>query len=279
MPSACVNCGAKFSFSQRLSGAQLCPDCIARQQQVIADAQNRLFAAIGEVIRNPVTPAAGQLPALTAASGLDAASLARMRGVAMGTRLDELLDDDYLSDEEENAFMAGLQSLGISAHDIIVALGPNYSKMQIASFNAGRLPSLDAYSIMLKKGEVAHLEERVQLMKEVTLRETRGGYGGFSFPVTKGVRFRTGAFKAHSVVVGTAIQVADVGTLTVTSQRVVFSGSRKTLEFLLPKIVGIQVFTDGVQIAVSNRQNPSLFKLGDGQVMAAAINAAVQKTA
>jgi hypothetical protein len=62
---------------------------------------------------------------------------------------------------------------------------------------------------MLKRGEVDHYETRAELLKEVALREYRGGYSGFSIPLGKtGIRYRTGGTRGRMVTVGTQIQVA-----------------------------------------------------------------------
>jgi hypothetical protein len=115
------------------------------------------------------------------------------------------------------------------------------------------------------------------LMKEVTMREFRGGSSGFSFRIAKGVRYRTGSFRGHSVVVGTQLQVADTGVLAVTSTRIVFLGSRKTVEIPYSKLVGLEVFTDGIRFSASNRQNAPLFRLESGDVVGATVNTAVQR--
>ncbi len=67
-----------------------------------------------------------------------------------------------------------------------------------------------------------------------------------------------------------------VGILAITSERVLFVGQRKTTEFKHTKLVGLEVFTDGVRLSVSNRQTPSLFKLANGEMTAAILNRAVQ---
>src|SRR5712691_4129458 len=115
---------------------------------------------------------------------------------------------------------------------------------------------------MPKKGEVVHLEWPASLMKEVTLREFRGGYRGFSFPIGKtGIRYRVGGAKGHSLVTGTQIQVADQGTLSVSSARAVFMGNRKTIEMPYSKLVNLTVFSDGVQFHQSNRVSAPVFRV------------------
>src|SRR4051812_47826406 len=99
-------------------------------------------------------------------------------------------------------------------------------------------------------------------MKEVVQREWRSGSSGVSFRVAKGVRYRVGQTRGHSVVVGTQMQVADSGTLAVSSQRIAFMGSRKTVEVPYSKLLNIDVFNDGLRVHSSSRQNALLFKMG-----------------
>jgi hypothetical protein len=117
-------------------------------------------------------------------------------------------------------------------------------------------------------------------MKEVAIRQFQGGGSGVSFSIAKGVRYHVGGFRGQSVVVGTELKVQDTGVLSVTSNRVVFLGQQKTMEFLYSKLVGLEVFDDGIRLQVSNRQTVSLIKMdtGLGPLIAAAINAAMQRT-
>jgi hypothetical protein len=115
-------------------------------------------------------------------------------------------------------------------------------------------------------------------MKEVAVREWRGGAPGVSIRVAKGVRYHTSATRGKSVVVGSELQTADSGLLSVTSKRVVYTGN-KTIELSYAKLVKLDVFEDGVRIHVSNRQNAPLFKVepGVGEAIVATVNAAWQK--
>jgi hypothetical protein len=133
---------------------------------------------------------------------------------------------------------------------------------------------------MVKRGEIVHFEWRAELMKEVAHREFRGGYQGFSFPIGKtGIRYRVGGARGHSVVTGTELQVADRGTLSVSSTRTVFIGARKTIELPYSKLVNLTVYSDGVQFHQSNRQNAPIFRLRNGEVVAAIVNAAAHRIA
>jgi hypothetical protein len=93
-------------------------------------------------------------------------------------------------------------------------------------------------------------------MKEVAIRQWQGGYSGFSFPIGKtGIRYRIGGTRGDSVEVGTKLNVPDTGLPAVTDKRVVYAGSRKTVEMPSTKLVNLTVFEDGLQFHLSNRVN------------------------
>jgi hypothetical protein len=191
--------------------------------------------------------------------------------------VEQALDDDILTATEEAGLFAWAEAQGITQSDWAKRFRDLLDRMLIASVNDGRLPDITSQAtIVLKPGETAHYVVTASLMKEVTLREFRGGSHGFSLPIAKGVRFRTGSFRGKSVVVGTQMQVADQGGCWVTSLRVVFTGQRKTLDLPYTKLANLNVFTDGVSFNMTNRQTVPLLKVPSGHVVAAMVNAAAQ---
>jgi hypothetical protein len=60
------------------------------------------------------------------------------------------------------------------------------------------------------------------------------------------------------VVVGTELQVADTGTLAVSSKLLVYLGSKKSMEFPFAKLMSFEVFSDGIRLHASNRQTTAL---------------------
>jgi len=205
----------------------------------------------------------------------------RNRDKDFRAHVERALDDDLLTVAEEDALFAWAGQQGITQKDWHKKFGDLFDRMLIASVNDGRLPDLagsePAAPVMLKGGETAHWMVAASLMKEVGQREMRGGGSGVSFRVAKGVRFHTGVFRAKSVVVGTSLEPADAGVLTVTSLRTVFTGQRMTLDLPHAKLAHLNVFTDGISFNMSNRQTVPLFKVPNGQVVAAMINAAIQR--
>ena len=76
---------------------------------------------------------------------------------------------------------------------------------------------------------------------------------------------------------GTQLQAEDDGILSLASQRAAHLGSRKTMEFPHSKLMNVEVFTDGIRFHASNRQRSPLFAVGNGEIVAATLNAAMQR--
>ena len=81
------------------------------------------------------------------------------------------------------------------------------------------------------------------------------------------------------VVVGTGLEVADRGMLTITSQRSVFTGARQSIEMAHSKLLNLSLYKDGVQFHMSNRKDPPLFRLkqDESELVASIENAASQQ--
>jgi hypothetical protein len=190
---------------------------------------------------------------------------------------EKALADEIISKDEEERLGRTALTLGFDETGLQTAIAHFQEQFFIARVNDGRIPVLNSPSILLKKGEVAHLETPASLLKEVLVREYRGGSQGMSFRIVRGVSYRVGSHRGTMEVVGSRIEEADTGDLTVTSNRVVFAGGRKTVEVRYDKLVSVNVYRDAIQFHVSNRQNASLFKVSSGPMIAVTVNAAAQK--
>jgi hypothetical protein len=54
-------------------------------------------------------------------------------------------------------------------------------------------------------------------------------------------------------------------------------GTKKTIEMPYTKLLNVTVFSDGIQFHQSNRQTAPLFRVPNGEVVAAIVHAAVRK--
>jgi hypothetical protein len=201
----------------------------------------------------------------------------QLRQDLIAAAADTVLADDVLTEQEQDALLDALEQLGFTTENADQIAPGLMNRLVVAMINDGRLPLVDDSRLPVHAGEVVHAELQAALMKYVPIHEYRGGSRGVSIRIMKGVSYRTGAQRGHIVTVGTQLQVADAGTLTVTSERVVFAGRVKTLTFLLKNLVSLEVFEDGLQLGVSNRQTTSLFKFSPVDPVAAVISHAAAK--
>lgn len=280
MADNCGSCGKKLSLMQKLSGKSLCPNCggLAKQERKAAETQYR--SLLSELIGSTgsVNDIESNLPAVRQHAGISEKEAAELHSDSFRTFLETALEDDCLTQDEEARLMEIGRVLGIDQSSFDTGFADLRLRLFVARVNDGRIPIMSDPGMILKKAEVAHMSANAQLIKEVSVREYQGGYAGVSFRVAKGVRFHTGGVRGKSVVVGTKMEAADQGILTVTSQRAVFVGQRKSIELPYSKLLNLNVFEDGVQFHLSGRANPPLLKLekGMGSVVAATINAACQ---
>jgi hypothetical protein len=192
-----------------------------------------------------------------------------------------LLKDDRITLDDEAAWARVSDALGVKPADLATnQFAGILTQLAIGRINDGRLPVVPpgGSRLLVKPGEIVHVEKTASLMKEVIDREFQGGSSGISIPLGKGVRYRTGSFRGKSVVVGSHLEAADTGILSVSSRRVVFMGNRKTIDTPYTKLAGLDVYTDGLRVHCSSRQTASLFTMAKGaEVVAATIQAAVHR--
>ncbi len=98
----------------------------------------------------------------------------------------------------------------------------------------------------------------VVLWEPRSVRRITGGYAGPTFRIAKGVYFRVGGFRA----VGESheeLKQIDEGVLTLTDRRLVFSGSKRTVNIDLRKIVAVEPYRDGIGVQRADRARTQYF--------------------
>src|SRR4051812_46664025 len=84
-------------------------------------------------------------------------------------------------------------------------------------------------------------------LEEKTRREWVGRSQGMSVRVARGVYYRTGASRGHSVEHSETVLI-DRGWLILTNKHIYFSGPKKSLRVPYSKIVSFEPFSDGMGI-------------------------------
>lgn len=113
--------------------------------------------------------------------------------------------------------------------------------------------------VVLKENEELQIVlPNMALWEARSVRTSSGGYGGPSFRVAKGVSFRLGVFGSHSSSYEDLTEV-DRGRLTLTNQRLVFTGAKRTSDIKLTKIVSVEPYEDGIAVQASGRLKTQCF--------------------
>jgi hypothetical protein len=245
---------------------------IAQGRAAYAALEQSLGNSTGEHIRT----LAAQMRADPNVQALSVRERDRLGEEAIRRYANIALADSNLTEDEEETLHQLLLNLGFGGEGVGDRFHDLAMQVRIARANAGRLGRCQAPKLMAKAGEVVYSEWPADLVKEVAKKEYRGGYSGFSFRIVKGVSYHVGGTRGRMVTTGTELHIADRGTLSITSMRAVFLGTNATLEFLGSKLVGLDVYDNGIRFHVANRQAASTLRVENGHVVAAELNAAFQ---
>lgn len=119
--------------------------------------------------------------------------------------------------------------------------------------------------LALKPKEQAYVSVAAVLARQSTRTRFVGGSQGFSFPIGHtGIRYRVGSFHGHPVQTS-SISDVDEGTLVLSSLRLAFIGSLKSVITPLGKVVHVEAYTDALAIFQEGRENPNFYKLAAPQ--------------
>jgi|TARA_B110000879_G_scaffold154401_1_gene199657 hypothetical protein len=117
-------------------------------------------------------------------------------------------------------------------------------------------------SIILKKDEKLIFDiPGITLCEERTVK-TKGSHQGFSIRVMKGVSYRFGDFEAAPQ---KEVVELDVGNLTLTNKRLMFSGSTNSVDYPISKINRIEAMETGISISRAGKVRVEYF-LGTSNV-------------
>ena len=127
----------------------------------------------------------------------------------------------------------------------------------IAHVRAGTYPSIAA-GVITHKGETVLFTTTSVLSEDRTKTKYVGGSSGFSVPMGHGFRFRVGSYQGQAIRTEHLTQI-DRGNLIITTQRIIFTGSKSTVTLQVAKVLHTVVYKNGVDIRVENRAKREVF--------------------
>jgi hypothetical protein len=122
-----------------------------------------------------------------------------------------------------------------------------------AAKQANKLPTVST-NLFLKPGESAFYDCTSSLYETRAVRQFQAGHVGFR--VAKGVW--VGGSQGRSVSSQEWSKIDD-GRLTITNTRIIFEGTKGSRNMPLNKIIDVQSFLDGVELAIENKQKNVIF--------------------
>jgi hypothetical protein len=169
-------------------------------------------------------------------------------------RIDGMIDDKILTQDEETELKMLSEQFDMRLEDFPDLQFQVERVRALTRISSGMLPVIPAPPILLKKNEICHGELPVALHEIRTRTVYVGGYQSVSFRIAKGVRYTVGGFR-------------DEGTLFITNQRIVFTGTRKAVTYPINKLLGFNRFGNAIQFQKENDAKPKWFVNEDSLVI------------
>lgn len=185
--------------------------------------------------------------------------------------VEQFLEDGILDATEEKRLVEFKERFALSQHDLDKngAFTKIVKAAVLRDVLSGILPqrvSVDGnIPINFQKGEqVAWAFAESKYLENKTRRQFVGGSQGVSVRMMKGVYYRVGAFKGHSVEHTERVHI-DTGWVVVTNKNIYFAGPRKSVRLPYAKIVSFEPFSDGIGVMRdAATAKPQIFVTGDG---------------
>ena len=102
----------------------------------------------------------------------------------------------------------------------------------------------------------------VRLLEPRAVRRSRSYYGGPTIRLAKGLSLRLGTGTSQSES-SDELRDIDQGTLVLTTKRLTFMGSLRTTNVKLDDVIGIQIYTDGIQVHRERKERAETYVLGE----------------
>lgn len=152
------------------------------------------------------------------------------------------------------------------AHAECTAQHQKSAQTVIAALDGGKLPSTSISGtnpIRLQKNEqVIWNFVLTRHFKFKRHSSHTGSSRGVSFRVAKGVYYRAGTHRGHSVS-DIHLDLVDTGDLAVCSQNLYFIGRGEAVRIPYNKIIATTLLSDGIEVFKEGRAAPFVFRLND----------------
>lgn len=243
----CTYCGEKAGWFRSAH-----PACQAANEATRADLPAALVDAFKD--HGDAQSFIDDLPERTARAYLSSDEITSLLAQGLDQIVDEALDDDVLSAEEEELISAWVHAMkgtfpGIKQSDAVERLvkAALVRNLQEGAPVTGRFSPEGLPFLFQKSEELVWTFSPVQFYQNTTRTEYVGGSHGISIRLTKGVYYRTGSFKGRPVKVD-ELKLQGTGMLAITTKHVYFWSPNKAFKVPFSKLISLETFEDGIRI-------------------------------
>lgn len=267
--ATCTVCSTKLNLAEAI-GEDICRRC-SRERNQRRQAEVKQLEALSVQLRAREKSAEASAVNLLREATLPHNDLVLWKQRIFAAFVDGLTDDGALSVVDEHGAASFADQLGIGTSNGALAADPRtLMELQIGRAMAGRLPIIETSLLMNPwKDEVVHWQTENADLMHIGRKFVRT-YQGVSLPIGKSrVRYHAGMSSGR--VVTTGFEVADRGTLLITSHRAVFMGRETMKAVPYSRLIDIKVFSDGMELFRDDRVRPVPVLLQQDAELAAVI--------
>jgi hypothetical protein len=268
-------CGRPLTLMDRVFGRAECSNDRSAVSATRERARSRYLSAIaGFDLRSDLTPAERQTLTDADLASIGEAWHHRVATSAVMFVLDQALETSVLraADEDRVAESAALAKVDLPA--LLQSRAGMSEQLVVARANDGRLPLVARPTIRLRRREVCFFEARATLMT-ASAGAAGVGHPGVSAPKCVVLAGQT---IAHLPALDSQLRPWDDGMLLVTDQRVFFEGDHVSIQVPHRRLIGFQLFRDGVRIRIAARRAEPILRVAQPALVAAIANSAWTKS-
>lgn len=194
------------------------------------------------------------LPTLTEPAYLKPNEIEQLLADGMDRILDDALDDDVLSADEEDLISEWVHTLsatypGLKQSDAVERLvkAAIVRNLQAGEPVAGRFSTEGLPFLFQKSEELVWTFSPAQFYQNTTRTEYVGGSHGVSVRLAKGVYYRTGSFRGRPVKID-ELKLQGTGMLAITTKHIYFWSPNKAFKVPFSKLISLETFEDGIRV-------------------------------
>ena len=260
----CIYCGQKVGFLRKIH-----KECNEKHQSGKKEIINLISNDILVTSNNEDVDS--RIERITSGSFIDKSKIKDLIVLGWESALNNALDDNFLSSEEEEKLANAKDKWKLNQEDLDSR--NSYTRFVQSSVlrdvlegkipekvkTTGQLPFN-----FLKDEKLVWVFQDVKYYEQKTRRQYVGGSQGVSMRIARGLYYRVGAFKGEPVFSTETVHV-DTGILGITNKHIYFSGNAKSFRIKYGKIVSFVPYSDGMGIQRdAATAKPQSFVVGDG---------------